>query len=187
LTTALTVTNTTNAALFGVTLELRYPEHLNNLYDGVGIDGGACSGGLCNINDLVTWQLGTLAPGSSQTVTLPPVVTNGTIEGTLITFNANVYEDNNTQVLTSTTAYVGTNFPPAPSPECGDVNGDYLLSNTDAVFIQHHILGLPPSINESFCDVNGDGQCTNTDAVVLQRYLLGLPPGISQTCPGKLP
>ena len=128
LNTALTVTNTTNGTLFGVTLELRYPEHLSSVSVGAGIDGGDCIGTSCDINELVSWQLGAMPPGSQQTVTLPPVVNGGTIEGTLITFNATANEDNNAQITTSNTVYVGANFTSASGI---DSDGDGVVDSND--------------------------------------------------------
>jgi len=67
--------------------------------------------------------------------------------------------------------------------QCGDVNGDGSITNTDSRLIRLSMFGwLLPSYDSAFCDVNGDSQCTNTDAVIIQRTLLGLPPGISQGC-----
>ncbi|MCG8314082.1 MAG: dockerin type I domain-containing protein [Pseudomonadales bacterium] len=66
--------------------------------------------------------------------------------------------------------------------QCGEVNGDGLITGTDAVLIQRFLLGLPPAITSERCDVSGDGLCTNTDAVLIQRALLGLPPGLQQRC-----
>lgn len=66
--------------------------------------------------------------------------------------------------------------------QCGDVNNDGKVTNTDAVLIKRFLLNLPSPFNGDFCDVNGDNNCSNTDAVIIQRALLNLPPGISQTC-----
>ena len=70
----------------------------------------------------------------------------------------------------------------AEPPKCGDMNGDGNVTNTDAVLIQRHLLGLPSPFNPDLCDVNGDGNCTNTDAVIIKRAVVGLPPGVSQRC-----
>ncbi|MCB1853027.1 MAG: thrombospondin type 3 repeat-containing protein [Gammaproteobacteria bacterium] len=66
--------------------------------------------------------------------------------------------------------------------QCGDMNADGKVTNTDAVLIQRHLLGLPSPFNESLCDVNGDSNCSNTDAVIIKRAVLALPPGVGQVC-----
>ncbi|RDH81016.1 MAG: hypothetical protein DIZ80_12900 [endosymbiont of Galathealinum brachiosum] len=66
--------------------------------------------------------------------------------------------------------------------QCGDINGDGKITNTDSVLIKRHLIGLPSKFEVDFCDVSGDGACTNTDAVIIQRSLLGLPPGLRQVC-----
>lgn len=65
--------------------------------------------------------------------------------------------------------------------QCGDMNADGKVTNTDAVLIQRHLLGLASPFSEALCDVNGGG-CSNTDAVIIRRALVGLPPGVSQNC-----
>ena len=66
--------------------------------------------------------------------------------------------------------------------QCGDQNADGKVTNTDAVLIQRHILGLSSPFNADLCNVNGDGSCSNTDAVIIKRAVLGLPPGVVQKC-----
>lgn len=71
--------------------------------------------------------------------------------------------------------------------QCGDMNGDGLVTNTDAVLIQRNLLGLSSPFDPDLCDVNGDGNCTNTDAVIIKRAELGLPPGVNQSCAATMP
>lgn len=66
--------------------------------------------------------------------------------------------------------------------QCGDVNDDGIVDNTDAVLIKRYLLGLPPGINISKCNVNSGNSCDNTDAILIQRAVLGMPPGLTQTC-----
>lgn len=66
--------------------------------------------------------------------------------------------------------------------QCGDINGDGTITNTDSILIKRFILSLPSPFRADFCDINGDAQCTNTDAILIQRAILNLPPGIQQTC-----
>ena len=172
LTTALTVSNPTNGVLFGVTLSLRYPEHLNWVYDGAGIDGGVCAGTTCDKNEIVTWQLGTMAPGSSQTVTLPPIVLNGTTIGNLITFNATAFEDNNTQVLTSETAFVGTNSVYHVGELRIDTDGDGVFDKDDNCTLASNALQTDTDEdgygNACDADFNNDGFVNANDLSIFK-------------------
>ncbi len=113
LNTQLTVTNNSADTLFGVSLVLRFPEHLNSLSQDTLSDGGSCpnvisSFSLCVNREFAVWNLGNMRAGSGVTVTLPPVVTNGTPSGTLITFDAVVVEDNGARARDSRTVMVQT-------------------------------------------------------------------------------
>ncbi len=66
--------------------------------------------------------------------------------------------------------------------QCGDMNGDGVITNSDAILIKRYLLNLSSPFNAALCDVNGDGLCTNTDAVMIQRSVLGLPPEVDQSC-----
>ena len=104
---ALTVGNTSSSTLFGVTLQLRYPDHLNDIFNSVISNGGTCPGNSrCSSTEFLTWTLGNLAPGASITVTLPPSVNSGTPDGTLISFDAVVFEDGGRRASASRTALV---------------------------------------------------------------------------------
>ncbi len=104
---ALTVGNTSGSALFGVTLQLRYPEHLRSLDNSLISDGGGCPNGSCGTNEFLTWTLGSLAPGASTTVTLPPITDRFTVaDGTLITFDVEVFEDGDNIAMASRSVVV---------------------------------------------------------------------------------
>jgi YD repeat-containing protein len=70
--------------------------------------------------------------------------------------------------------------------QCGDVNNNGLVDNTDAVLIKRYVLGLPPGVDLNKCNINAGNTCDNTDAVLIQRAVLGLPPGITQSCPAAV-
>ena len=155
----LTVANNSAAPLFGITLQLRYPDHLPNLSRSQISDEGSCNGGTCRTNDLVTWNLGNIAPSASITVTLPALVNSNTINGTLISFNAIVKEDNSRRASASSTALVSEFdfvIPPSVSPP---------------PVISPPV--TPPSIRIS--DVDGNGQSDAlTDGLLIIRFLFGL-------------
>jgi hypothetical protein len=78
--------------------------------------------------------------------------------------------------------------------QCGDVNGDGSVNNTDGTIIKRCVLGLSPCEgggpellpSPGNCDVNGDGVCNTTDGTIVKRNVVGLSPAdvvISQKCP----
>ncbi|MCP4290637.1 MAG: hypothetical protein GY780_02215, partial [bacterium] len=77
--------------------------------------------------------------------------------------------------------------------DCGDLNADGALTNSDAIVAQQLALGalLSPLFDIDRCDVTGDGVCTNTDAIVIQQSALGqvsFPPAFfNQSCAAALP
>jgi uncharacterized repeat protein (TIGR01451 family) len=110
LNTAVTVTNLTNADLFGVTLRLHYPESLFTTFNTNISDGGSCVGSGCVAGSILTWPLGVLSAGASRTVSLPPQVNSSSVvapDGTLITFNIDGSEDNGGRAHASNTALIG--------------------------------------------------------------------------------
>lgn len=81
---AITVANNSASAVSGLTLQVPVPAAgVNWFYDSSTSDGGSCPGS-CDPGDIVSWNLGTLAPGRGMTVTMVMVVANGTAPGTLI-------------------------------------------------------------------------------------------------------
>lgn len=89
---SVTAKNTGGIALPLVQIELLLPAGIN------AIGAGATGGGTCpNIIDSVlscapservTWALGTLTVGEERTVSVPPVVANSTLPGSVIVFDA---------------------------------------------------------------------------------------------------
>ena len=121
-------------------------------------DGGGCPRGVCDPTDLLTWTLGNLAPGASITITLPPFVSPGTPDGTLISFDAIVKEDNGRRARANSTALVSefdfiTTPPITPPP----VTPPPIT---------------PPSILISDVDGNGESDAL-TDGLLILRFLFG--------------
>jgi uncharacterized repeat protein (TIGR01451 family) len=114
----ITVTNI-GSSIFNPTLQVRYPDHLNTLFDASISDGGFCPGGSCSVNELVTWNLPNLPTGASITVNIPPVVSPGTPEGAMVGFKAAVNHGGGSQTLGSVTALVGQfgELPPSGDPD----------------------------------------------------------------------
>ncbi len=164
--TTLTVGNTSSSTLFGVTLQLRYNEFLNGLLNSFISDGGTCPGsGQCNANEFLTWTLGNLAPGASITVTLPPIVWGGTPEGTLISFNAKVFEDSGTVAMASRNLIVqkAPVFDIAVDESLNPVAPNQPLTytityaNRSAVSTTNTQLSLPLPAGVSFVSASGGG------------------------------
>ena len=79
------VANRGTSAVSNVVVQARFPAvGVNNSLSPTLITGGATCPGLCDRNDLVTWNLGTLAAGQGTTLSLPMQVTTGTADGTAI-------------------------------------------------------------------------------------------------------
>jgi uncharacterized repeat protein (TIGR01451 family) len=95
----LTATNRSDATVFGAVLRARMPTEGVNVINQAYISGGANCGGNCSPYDLVGWNIGTLAPGASVTVSLPAVVTAGFASGRLIGLQAELRADGVPMVL----------------------------------------------------------------------------------------
>ena len=167
--TALTVGNTSGTTLFGVTLQLRYNEWLNQVSNTLISDGGICPGSTCNGKEFLTWTLGALAPGASITVTLPPIVWSGTPAGTLVSFEAEVFEDNNSVVSASRSVVVQPNsvFDIAIDEDLNPVEPGQLLTyaitfaNRGAVNTTNTQLTFPLPAGVSFVSASGGGVLSN--------------------------
>jgi acyl dehydratase len=137
--TDLTVTNSSSSTLFGVLLQARFPDGVNNLSQSALTGGGVCSGGVCSSGDLVTWALGTLTAGATVTVSMPPVVSNGVVDGRLLVVDMAVTADSGDQTLATETVLI------APF---NDDDGDGVASLFD---------NCTAVTNSDQLDTNGDG------------------------------
>ncbi|MFP4308523.1 MAG: hypothetical protein ACLFQQ_15025, partial [Desulfococcaceae bacterium] len=113
--TDLTVTNPGNTLLSNVELILRYPRWMNRVspsYVSTGGESNALTGcgsdGVCEVNELVRWNLGSLRPGGGVTVNLPQYVWENTPAGTLIRFEAEIRVDGVQQMMESRTTRVAS-------------------------------------------------------------------------------
>lgn len=133
LTATLRVTNAGPAPLNNVTLIARVPTDGVGALTPAGVGNGAQCSNYCDPYEFVTWPLGSLAAGASQTVTMPMTVSNGFAPGRLIVLEAVVTDDNGDQSLASGSAMAGTQFSPAPPfvPVGPDTDGDGILDASD--------------------------------------------------------
>jgi hypothetical protein len=95
--------------------QLRYPTHVNAIYDNQGLIAGpvdipaSCTPGnstVCSQGEILQWSLDTLSPGQTVHLSLPPTVTNGTVDGTLIPWEVTVSDDSRVVSTESTTLIV---------------------------------------------------------------------------------
>ena len=101
---ALTVSNTSGFDRTGVVLQMRYPVGLQNLAQSLITGGGVCTGGslggTCVSNELLAWNLGTIAAGTGVTVNLTPLVNGSISPGRIIEFVAQA-QDNFADISTA--------------------------------------------------------------------------------------
>jgi acyl-homoserine lactone acylase PvdQ len=69
--------------------------------------------------------------------------------------------------------------------ECGDVNLDGRVQNSDADLLRDVLLGLRSLPPGSLCDTNNDAQCTNLDATRIRSFTSGALTKAQLTCPAK--
>jgi hypothetical protein len=70
-----------------VTLRLRYPDGLASVAS-ANVSGASCPPSFCDPGEIVTWSLGSIAPGKTMTVEIAPFVASTTPDGQLINFIA---------------------------------------------------------------------------------------------------
>jgi uncharacterized repeat protein (TIGR01451 family) len=91
----LTVSNRSDATVYGTVLRARMPtEGVGGIYSSYFTGTATCPGSnYCEPYELVDWDLGTLAPGAAVTVSLPATVSAGFQSGRLIVNEAEVRAD----------------------------------------------------------------------------------------------
>ena len=165
----MTVTNHTAATVFGGTLNLRWPNAINDLGNAALAEGGACAGTIVNNNacdsrEVAQWVLGTLPPGQSVTVSFQPVVSGAATNGALIPWSAWLVEDGNTWVSKSDTLQVGSQALTLSIDEDNDpVDVGELLTytvrygNDSAASVTSTTLTFPVPANTSFVSATNGG------------------------------
>jgi uncharacterized repeat protein (TIGR01451 family) len=108
---AVTVSNPGTEPADGVVIDLRIPQHLDEIDDSALSGGGTCPDGSCTSGETATWTIGSLPPGASETLTLPPVVASDTADGTLLSFDAEVRATDEVPALASATTVVDDGRP----------------------------------------------------------------------------
>jgi hypothetical protein len=97
-----TVTNpSASTTRNNIAVHVRVPQGVDDVLT-TSISSGANCGNFnrCVVGSNIVWQIGDLAPGESRMVSLAPTIANATVEGSLISYQADVRES----ALTSATA-----------------------------------------------------------------------------------
>jgi hypothetical protein len=174
-----TVTNASPFPVGGVLLEVRIPQNLATFPNSSLSDAGTCPASVvnnsrCDAVERATWDLGNLDPGESVTVSMPPPIAGGTLEATLVTFDAHLQDGTDVQrTLQSTVVVDNCPFVTNPFQEnsdgqprgdaclCGDQNGDGVVDVGDILAINAAIFN--PAQVTPLCDTNLDGACDIQD------------------------
>jgi len=213
LTATLTVTNNSGGTLTGVVLNARVPTPVNDFSPALLTGGGTCiiivNNSLCDSTELVNWNLGTLLNGAEVTVSMPMVVTAGTVNGRLITVESRVSDDAGklstmertvllnpfTDTDADTIAQIFDNCTGrANTSQCdsdfdgygnrcdGDLNNNNFTNAQDTVLFRTQLgqPSVPPVYNEADLNCNG---FVNAQDTTLFRGLLGSPAGPSSLAP----
>ena len=175
----LTVTNTTDTQIFGVQVDMIYPAGMLDVGEGAitGPFTDNCVGISCGAGENMIWNLGTLNPGQTVSLSFPVLVANATANGTVIQWKAMATQDNGDRVHSSFSGQVGESS--AVVFLRGDPNADGAADISDALTILGLLFrGEPLSIEcDKAADVVDDGTVDLTDAVRLLDFLFrgGLP------------
>ncbi|MEM9385048.1 MAG: hypothetical protein AAGA68_08290 [Pseudomonadota bacterium] len=209
------VDNFTNNTILDAQLVIRYPQRLNNLNEAEatgGIDTGAScaqandgNSSSCSANDFLIWNIDSIDPGEQLTVSLPPFVSLGTSEGSIVDWRLRVTEATGTEswhvvrlpvgadsdadadgignaydncTFVSNTDQRDSNGDGFGNLCDGDFNGDLLTTGIDFFLFRNEI----QSTDSPDQDLDGDGIVTGADFVIF-RGLLGQPPGPSEIVP----
>lgn len=165
--TRLTVSNLSGAQVFGTQLVLRMPtDRVDNGVSPTLITGApTCVGGGCDRYELVTWNLGTMNPGTAVTVDVPIDITAGSPAGSLVPLAAYALADGVPMVQAAQTVAVDNDDPLALTV---DVDRDaaiagspltYTLTyaNRGATSVTQSALSLPLPPGVSFVSASGGG------------------------------
>ncbi|MCP4118659.1 MAG: DUF11 domain-containing protein, partial [Desulfobacteraceae bacterium] len=110
---AITVSNTSSYDRSDVVLTLPYPEHLEGLGNSLISGGASLSNSIgsyttVEFGEFVTWNLGTIAAGSTKTVTLPPRVADATPADTVIEFAPQISDSSGNKTTASRNVIVAS-------------------------------------------------------------------------------
>ncbi len=113
--TEISLTNNSGGTLFNSVLQARMPEGVQQVYDSPNeyadlLGNGTCYQGSCTSGELITWQLGNLAPGQSTVVSFWPVVAS-VDSGELLIVDVRALADAGNETRARTVTPVNANAP----------------------------------------------------------------------------
>jgi uncharacterized repeat protein (TIGR01451 family) len=208
LTGTLTVTNNSGVSLTGVVLQARMPQSVNSINPLVLTGGGTCiqlntSGG-CEPTELANWNIGPMLAGASVTVSMPLVITAGTVNGRLITIESLVKDDSGrlstlqkTVLLNPFTdtdadgvAQIYDNCTGVANADQRDTDFDGFGNRCDGDFDENNIVSFPDlaifkgrfGTTNPNADLDGNGSVNFTDLAIF-KGLFGKAPGPSAMAP----
>jgi uncharacterized repeat protein (TIGR01451 family) len=168
--TYVTVTNKTAAVMTGTRVAMFYPSGFAALDHLAISDGGTCNwiyGGSsdCDAGETLMWNVGTLAPGAGQTLSLPPVPSSSALTGRPLTLIARAFSDSARDRWERRTMPHQNNRALSLSvdadyePVIGDLQLPYSLTfaNRGPGAAQNSILRLPVPAGMSFISADGGG------------------------------
>ncbi len=183
-----TVTNTGSTTETNVELDAPIPSNLDPFPGGLSTGpggGGVCPTATCSPGEHITWSIGSMAPGKSVTVTMPPRITGTTADGTEIIFSGTVQRGGIDILLASATTEVksATGLALLLTEDLDPVAPDKVLTYTlsfgnrsSAALAPGTSLSMPIPTGTTFVSATGDGT-VNGD--VVEWNLGGLPAGQS--------
>ena len=171
----LTVSNTSTFDRSDVEVWLRYPEHLDSLQNSlisgdVSVSNAIGSAAWADFREFVTWDLGTLEAGTSKTVTLPPMVTDGTAAGTVIELKPQVSDSSGVKTMVNRCIAVADErvFELVMNTDMDAVQPGELLTYTlsygcraTSASVSDAVLLLPLPENAGFVSATGSGSLSN--------------------------
>jgi len=157
------VSVSTTSATGTLTLQVTWPAELNSTPVITG--GGTCPGGSCQTGELLSWNLGTLDPNTSVTVSFNETIRNSIADDTIITLDVDLLEDASEEETLSLSVEVQSNSPlevaidPLSDPVApsGTLVYEITYGNVGLANSQNSQLEMPVPADTQFVSATGGG------------------------------
>ena len=161
----LTVTNNDPFTRFGVALQARFPQDMNQLFESEPSFIGDCLGTTCSASERISWPLMDIPAGQSVTVTMAPNPAAPTVDGRLINVYAWVEDDLGVQARGAESIMTGC-IPEIDSdcdgiPDVSDADGDGVADDVDNCTLVSNPLQIDSNGDGigNICDADLNGDC----------------------------